>query len=225
MSPWHGGLPANVGLAASALEPGDALQRVQRMRKMALRVLLGMTLLPVLFIDSYWFARAPILYDAIEWLGAVLIFVCICGRTWCTLYIGGRKKRELVTSGPYSLSRNPLYVFTLLGAFGIGAQTGSLIISCWFTVLTFLVFNQVVLREERFLATEFPAEFQAYAARVRRFLPKFSNWRDVDVLTAHPRLIRQTFFDASILLIGIPAADLLETLQRDHLIPILLWLP
>ena len=44
--------------------------------------------------------------------GVILILVCIVGRTWCTLYIGGNKKRELITAGPYSVVRNPLYVFT-----------------------------------------------------------------------------------------------------------------
>ena len=42
-----------------------------------------------------------------------MILICILGRTWATLYIGGQKQRELVTKGPYSVVRNPLYLFTL----------------------------------------------------------------------------------------------------------------
>src|SRR5262245_36841884 len=34
-------------------------------------------------------------------------------RFWATLYIGGRKERELVTDGPYSLCRHPLYLGSL----------------------------------------------------------------------------------------------------------------
>ena len=48
--------------------------------------------------------------------------------TWRTLYISGLQLhvsglqlRELVTKGPYPVVRNPLDLFTLLGAAGIGA--------------------------------------------------------------------------------------------------------
>jgi protein-S-isoprenylcysteine O-methyltransferase Ste14 len=58
------------------------------------------------------------------------------GRTWCSLDISGRKKRELVTVGPYALVRNPLYIFTLLEAFGIGAQSGSMLSAGWFAAPT-----------------------------------------------------------------------------------------
>lgn len=68
----------------------------------------------------------PQLEHPVEHLGLIAIMVCVLGRAWCSLYIGGRKKQEIVTCGPYSLCRNPLYVFSFIGAFGIGAQTGSL---------------------------------------------------------------------------------------------------
>ena len=61
---------------------------------------------------------------------AVVALVCIVGRAWCSLYIGGRKKAEIVDRGPYSISRNPLYVFSFMGAFGVGAQTGSVTLAC-----------------------------------------------------------------------------------------------
>ena len=211
-------------LAATAL-PSDTLQKVQRTRKWMLRGFLGLTLVPILFIDSYWYSRGSPLYDAVETFGVVLIVACIFGRTWCSLYIGGRKKRELVNSGPYSLTRNPLYLFSLLGAFGIGAQSGSLLIAGWFAVATFLIFYSVVGNEERFLAQQFPQEFPTYAARVPRFWPRIAGWRDVDELVIRPKLMRQTFVEACLLLISIPAADILETLQRDGIIPVLALLP
>ena len=47
----------------------------------------------------------------IEMVGVTLAIVCIGGRLWSCLYIGSRKNRELVTTGPYSITRNPLYFF------------------------------------------------------------------------------------------------------------------
>jgi len=37
------------------------------------------------------------------------------------LHVSGLQLRELVTKGPYPVVRNPLDLFTLLGAAGIGA--------------------------------------------------------------------------------------------------------
>jgi hypothetical protein len=47
----------------------------------------------------------------------------------------------------------------------------------------------------------------------------------VDELVIRPKLMRQTFVEACLLLISIPAADILETLQRDGIIPVLALLP
>lgn len=68
-------------------------------------------------------------HESVEDFGRVLIAICILGRCWCTLYIGGRKGETLVSVGPYSLCRNPLYFFSFVGAAGVGAQTGSLLIT------------------------------------------------------------------------------------------------
>ncbi|MCZ7642892.1 MAG: hypothetical protein M5U33_09470 [Pseudorhodoplanes sp.] len=45
------------------------------------------------------------LHEMVEWTGIVLIVACILGRTWASLYIGGRKIDQLVMVGPYSVTR------------------------------------------------------------------------------------------------------------------------
>lgn len=201
------------------------LRRVQFVRKAALFAGLLIALVGLCVTDSIWREKAPFFYEAIEQIGVLLILLCICGRTWSTLYIGARKKSELVTIGPYSVVRNPLYVFTLIGAFGIGAQFASLTAAFAMTLAAAVVFRSVVAREEAFLAAAFPAPWQAYAGRVARFMPRPSLWRDTDALTIKPSLVVRTFFDACLFAIAIPAAELIETAQAHGVLPVLKLVP
>ncbi len=119
-------------LTPSALDLGT----VQKIRKAAVLValigLVGLSLVSQSIggVDSVW-------HERVELAGFVAMIVSIVGRAWCSLYIGGRKKSEIVDRGPYSVTRNPLYLFSFIGAFGIGAQSGSVTIAllfvspCW----------------------------------------------------------------------------------------------
>jgi protein-S-isoprenylcysteine O-methyltransferase Ste14 len=156
------------------------------------------------------------LHEAVERSGIILILIAIVGRTWCSMYIGGRKLAALVTDGPYSVSRNPLYLFSSMAAFGIGAQFGSLVVAAICALACAAIFRLVVSHEEQALALRFPAEFQAYRARVPRFLPDPCLWRDADTILVRPALVRRTFWDAMLFLVAAAAMKGLEDV-RDAL--------
>jgi protein-S-isoprenylcysteine O-methyltransferase Ste14 len=203
---------------------GAELQHLQRKRKLALLAGIALWALLLLVTQSRWRSSAPQIYAFIRQFGIVLILACILGRTWCTLYIGGRKKRALITKGPYSLVRNPLYVFTGIGAAGVGAQSGSLLMLALAAAATMLVFHVVVRREEAFLEAAFPGDFAAYAARVPRFWPHLA-WQDADELVVKPRLVRRTFFDGCLFLAAVPVADAVGWLHGQGGLPVLAQLP
>jgi protein-S-isoprenylcysteine O-methyltransferase Ste14 len=78
---------------------------------------------------------------------------------------------ELVTVGPYSLVRNPIY----LGMFGAIVGAG-LAFSRWWTlsaaVVIFLIGNWIRIRaEEKLLRETFGGAFEEYARRVPAFFP------------------------------------------------------
>jgi protein-S-isoprenylcysteine O-methyltransferase Ste14 len=201
------------------------LQGLQRKRKQVLALGILFWALLLLFTQSRWSSTAPHLHALIERVGLFLILVCILGRTWCTLYIGGHKKRDLVTTGPYSIVRNPLYLFTTTGAAGIGAQSGSALVAILLAAGSLAVFYIVARREEEFLAKAFPVDFADYAARVPRFWPSWSRWQDADELRVRPHLVRRTFLEACLILLAVPVADLLIWLQQLGGLPVLLRLP
>ena len=87
-----------------------------------------------------------------------------------TSMITFRPASTLVTSGPYALTRNPMYVSLALLTIAF-----ALFLNTWWIVLllvpTLLIVQQrVIMPEERYLRRRFGAEYEAYTRRVRRWL-------------------------------------------------------
>lgn len=77
--------------------------------------------------------------------------------------------QQLVTSGPYALSRNPMYVGWSLLHLGIGLAAGS----AWVVAtapLAGVVVHREVLAEERQLEEQFGTSYRRYRATVRRYV-------------------------------------------------------
>lgn len=200
------------------------LQRVQKVRKLAvLAALIG--LVGVSLITQSIDGINGELHERVEASGFVAMILSIVGRAWCSLYIGGRKKAEIVDRGPYSITRNPLYVFSYIGAFGIGAQSGSVTIGLAFVLAAMVVFYMTVRREEAFLEREFGAVYTAYKARTPRFWPRISLWRDEDELTIRPALFVTTILDGLIFLLAIPVYELIDTGQATGFLSVIAYLP
>jgi protein-S-isoprenylcysteine O-methyltransferase Ste14 len=195
---------------------------VRTARKGWLLLVIATIALLFVFTASPW--SSPV-REGIRWAGLGLILLCIAGRTWCALYIGGRKTRALVTVGPYSVSRNPLYAFSIAGAFGVGAQLGSLSVALMAGASAWLIHRMVVMQEERLLLSEHRDRFQRYLATVPRFLPRLGLWKDAEFLDVRPRSVVTTFLDACFFLAAIPVAALFAHFQETGLVPVLLRLP
>lgn len=76
---------------------------------------------------------------------------------------------SLVTTGPYALSRNPMYVACWFIHLGVGVMRGSAWVAATLPAAAF-VEHFGVLAEERALDREFGAEFAEYRERVPRYL-------------------------------------------------------
>jgi protein-S-isoprenylcysteine O-methyltransferase Ste14 len=164
-------------------------------------------------------------HEMIEWAGIAAIVVCILGRTWASLYIAGRKIEQFVTDGPYSVVRNPLYFFSIIGTAGAGALLGSIVAGVVFGALAWAVFFVVTLQEERVMTERYDGAFASYMASVPRFLPNPRLWRDKPTLTIVPPKILRTFADATLFLLMVPLAEGFEHLQSTAVLPVLFRLP
>ena len=196
----------------------NVLARFQTARRAILAVLIFIAFFALVFGGSL---HDELMHERIETLGLALILVGIGGRLWATLYIGGRKSAEVVSTGPYSITRNPLYLFSTIAAAGVGAQTGSYVVACLLMVVCAGVFHLVALREERFLAATLGEEYLAYMGRVPRFLPNPLLYRDDAEVTFQTGRLRSTLVDGLAFLAAIPVLEAVETAQEMGIVPVL----
>lgn len=106
--------------------------------------------------------------------GYALFTLGVAWRWWATLYIGGVKDREVITKGPYSISRNPLYFGTLLITFSLACFMQSLSLAAMMVVVGILYVKVTVANEETRLAAQMGQSYLDYCARVPRFWPRWS---------------------------------------------------
>ena len=83
-----------------------------------------------------------------------------------------KQEHPLVTGGAYGFVRNPMYLGIILLWFGIAAayQNGALLTLAAIYVVP--VFWFYIRAEERMMSSEFGAQFDAYAHRVGRLVPR-----------------------------------------------------
>jgi protein-S-isoprenylcysteine O-methyltransferase Ste14 len=127
-----------------------------------IRVPLGF-IFAVLFL---WLARPTRLFGA-----ASLAFVVpgLLLRGYASGYV--KKNRELTVTGPYAHTLNPLYLGSMMIAFGFALAARSGWIAVVMVVLFAVIYVPVIRSEEEYLRSVFP-DFDAYAATVPRLLPR-----------------------------------------------------
>lgn len=90
------------------------------------------------------------------------------GRNWGTP-MTRKNEPELVTSGPYSLVRHPIYSGVLLAGIGTGVALGW----TWLIVVAlagiYFIYSATV--EERYMAEQFPDSYPAYKRSTKMLVP------------------------------------------------------
>jgi protein-S-isoprenylcysteine O-methyltransferase Ste14 len=96
-----------------------------------------------------------------------------CGlalRAWAAGHLA--KDQRLATSGPYSFTRNPLYLGTLITALGLAAAGRSIGLALLFAALFALVYLPAIELEEQHLMKILPG-YAEFAARVPLLMPRW----------------------------------------------------
>lgn len=114
-------------------------------------------------------------FFAVGWLvvaGAIAIDISAMRAMRCakTTIMPHKGSAHLVTSGPFSFSRNPIYLGNTMLMIGIGLIAGIL----WFILLAPLAglatTKLAIEREERHLQARFGKKYRDYSKKVRRWI-------------------------------------------------------
>jgi hypothetical protein len=115
-----------------------------------------------------WLARPT-------WLTLLLSLLLVGPGIWLRGYAAGyvRKNAELTRTGPYGHTRNPLYLGSMMVAFGFAGAAGSWVILVVLATLFAAIYWPTIRGEETYLRERF-AGFDEYARQVPRLLPRWS---------------------------------------------------
>jgi hypothetical protein len=154
-----------------------------------------------------------------ELTSIVLIFLGTYGRLWCTLFISGYKTNKLITVGPYSICRNPLYFFSFIGTLGIALQT-EMITFVVIAIFGFAFLYSIIIKgEEKKLLEIHGKEFEEYCKRVPRFFPKFSLYTEPETYQFNTLRYRRAFMEGMWFVIIYHVLEIIEQLHNYGILP------
>jgi len=115
-------------------------------------------------------------------------FIALIGeaiRFWGVSIVGSETRTtgavgatNLITDGPFSYVRNPLYVGNILIYLGCGIMSNALVPWLQLTAFVWFVvqYHLIVSREEEHLRQTFGEEYQRYLYNVPRFIPRLTKY-------------------------------------------------
>ncbi len=120
-----------------------------------------------------WIFAALLIFSAKQYPSVLGTAICFAGATlrfWASGYL--RKEAKLAVGGPYSHTRNPLYLGTLIMALGATLSVGAVLLAAVMGVVLYLNYHYVIEHEEQKLPSYFGNSYLDYCKLVPRLLPR-----------------------------------------------------
>jgi protein-S-isoprenylcysteine O-methyltransferase Ste14 len=135
-------------------------------------------------------------------VGGVIAVIGVLIRAWAAGHI--HKYEKLAVTGPYSHSRNPLYLGSFILAVGF-TIAGNIWWLALITAALFLgIYFPVMRVEEQDLRERHGADFEEFAANVPLFFPRLTPWKKGDAGFDFPLYLKHREYQAALgLLFGL----------------------
>jgi protein-S-isoprenylcysteine O-methyltransferase Ste14 len=132
-------------------------------------------------INLPWFAwtQIPAYPEFMRWAGVILTLSSVPFLWWIhrtldrqySACLQIKDSHALITEGPYSRVRHPMYTVLNMFSFGVSLVTANLL-TIIFAILVIIPFPFVVRKEEQMLMETFGDEYVEYMKRTGRFFPR-----------------------------------------------------
>jgi len=185
----------------------------------------GLVILLLILFTGHSFAQRTIIDISFELSGLFLLSICSMGRLWSLMYVSGNKRRELVTEGPYSMVRHPLYVFSLIGAIGIGLASENVLVLGLIIVFYLLYYPFTILAEERKMTNKFGDAYREYMNNTPRFIPKLSLYKEPELYEVKTASFVRNFVDGMWFIWLFILLHFTEMLQESGYLPVFFKIP
>ncbi len=127
-----------------------------------------------------WFVHLPFMPAGLPagWLGAAVFVLALALFAWAivTMTRAGSNvptslpTTTIVDSGPYGVTRNPIYLSMFLALTGLAIAFDNLWLLMMLALFALVIRYGVVAREEAYLERKFGDVYRSYRSRVRRWL-------------------------------------------------------
>jgi len=172
-----------------------------------------------------WFAEDTWVELAIDVLAWSTFLAGVALRIWATLHVGGRKEQSLVIEGPYSITRNPLYLGSFLIALSLGMFIQSGVFMLAVVVVAWVHMALTVRAEEQVLRKIHGEAFDAYCRATPRFFPNPRRFHSPAVVEVNLSGLRREMHRVSRWLILVLCMELLSHMRELPWWPHFLHLP
>lgn len=196
-----------------------------RKKRVFVPKLLFIPVICVALISHHLWQEEGVFNLTLEVSAFALVAVAAVGRIWVSAYMSGRKNKELVVDGPYSIVRNPLYMFSLLGFIGAGLAFEQLTFAALFGLIFLATHLPTIFGEERFLRDKFGEPFDNYVRSVPRLIPHSWDFQGPAVCQFNSSAYSRAVMDSGLILSIFLVAQVIEWGHLHHLLPVYLYLP
>ena len=179
----------------------------------------------ILVFSAHSFSEASLVDLTMEMSGLFLLSIASLGRLWALLYISGNKSQTVIVEGPYSVVRHPLYVFSLIGAVGIGLASENVLVLALILLFYLLYYPMTIRAEEEKLSRRFGPAYVEYMQRVPRCIPKLSLYREPHLYSVKTAKFVRNFGDAMWFIWIFILLHFIENLQASGVLPVLWRIP
>ena len=133
--------------------------------------------LVILFVSVFRGHRLSVHNPILHVVGLILFLSGLGLAVWARLYLGRnwgmpmtqKEEPELVTSGPYTLVRHPIYSGLLLAALGTSLTVSPYWLLALVVLGAYFIYSATV--EEKIMTASFPTTYASYRTKTKMLIP------------------------------------------------------